>query len=174
MKPYNTLILAIAFSAASVSFAGKLAFEFEEPSEFTDFSVSGLTEERTLPIFEAELDQERERLGEKYLGEDETLTIRFTDIDMAGDIQPWRNRVNADIRYVEAIYPPRLVFTYELTDADGDVVRSGEESIKDLAFQMNAVASIRSRNSSFYYEITLLEDWLRKFRKEALSPSGSE
>ena len=85
---------------------------------------------------------------------------------VAGDIQPWRNTHNADIRYIERVYPPRMELGYTLKDADGNVVSEGEETIADIAFDFNILAPIRSNSMSFFYEITLLEDWIRKtFRK---------
>ena len=98
--------------------AAQIDTEYKDVDDYTDFSVNGLSEEKTLGIFESELEDELDRFAKKYLPEGYTLSITFTDIDMAGDIQPWRNRHNADIRYVERIYPPRLAFTYVLKDTE--------------------------------------------------------
>jgi hypothetical protein len=142
--------------------AAQIDTEFKDVDDYTDFSVNGLSEEKTLGIFESELEDELDRFAKKYLPEGYALSITFTNIDMAGDIQPWRNRHNADIRYVERIYPPRLAFSYVLKDTEGTVVSEGEESISDLAFDMNIIAPMRSRHTSFFYETTLLGDWMRK------------
>jgi hypothetical protein len=60
---------------------------------------------------------------------------------------------------------------YTLTDGDGNVIAEGEETIADIAFDFNILAPIRSNSMSFFYEIELLEDWIRKtfrsFRSEA-------
>lgn len=135
---------------------------FADPETFSDFSVSGMSEAKTLKVFERELQDFFADLGDKYVPEDQTLSITFHDIDMAGDIQPWRNIHNSDIRYVEAIYPPRLEISYVLKDADGEVISEGRESLSDLAYQMNVAASIRNRYENFFYETTLLKDWIRK------------
>jgi hypothetical protein len=173
MKTINLLAPLVLLSASLTIQAAVIQPEFENVAGFTDFSVSGLSEERTLPIFRAELDDSLESLAKRYLREDETLVIRFTDIDMAGDIQPWRNRNNADIRYVEAVYPPRLKFHYQLKNAAGEVIDEGEASITDMAFQMNTAAVIRGRYQNFFYEISLLGDWLRKtFRNRGSEPEG--
>jgi hypothetical protein len=140
--------------------------EFEGVEDYTDFSVSGMSEEKTLPIFKGEMEDTLERMARKYLAEGRTLSLVFTDIDMAGDIQPWRNRHNADIRYVEPIYPPRLKFRFTLKDAEGSVIAEGEESISDLSFQMSSTAAMRSAFNQFHYESELLESWFRStFRK---------
>lgn len=162
MKAYSKyIVLAVALFPLS-GLAGTMQAEFENFEDFTDFSVYGLSETKTLRIFKAELEPVLEELAEKYLAEEETLNILFTDIDMAGDIQPWRNTSNADIRYIEAVYPPRLKFSYSLQNADGETIMEGEESISDLGFQMNTIAPIRNRYMHFFYETTLLKDWMRK------------
>ena len=160
-KPFLSLFAVSAALPWALS-AGTLTFTFAPVEDFRDFSVSGLSEERTLPLFEAELTEDLESAAVRYLAPDEKLVIHFTNIDMAGDIQPWRNRHNADIRYVENIYPPRLAFTYELLDPEGNVISSGEESLSDLSFMMNVLAPIRAGHKNFFYESTLLRDWIRK------------
>lgn len=169
------LILAGLLALAPLSgVCATATAEFENPEEFTDFSVSGMTEQKSLKVFQDELEPALERIAEKYLSDGETLVITFTDIDMAGDIQPWRNRNNADIRYIEAIYPPRLKFTYVLTDADGNVVKEGDTSESDLAFQMNVAANVRGQHMSFFYELELLNDWARKELGRRDSDSGND
>lgn len=173
MKSNQLITLATAFLLPAMASAGTITAEYADVDDFTDFSVYGLSEERTLKIFQTELKDVLPSLAEKYLSEGETLVIRFTDIDMAGDIQPWRNTYNADIRYIEAVYPPRLKFTYTLTDSEGTVLEEGEESVSDLAFQMDTAASFRANSENFYYETDLLRDWMRKtFRDRASKPKS--
>ena len=161
------LILGSLLAVVPIAvYAGTATAEFADVSEFTDFSVNGMTEEKTLKIFERELADELEKISNKYLAEGETLVITFTDIDMAGDIQPWRNRTNSDIRYIESIYPPRLKFTYVLSDAGGEVLEEGDVSESDLGFQLNAASSVKGRHMSFFYELELLSDWARNSLKK--------
>lgn len=163
MKTLNKfLIVAVALTSLATAKAGTIKVEFEDVDKYTDFSVSGLSEKKTEGIFESELEGELKRFSERYIVGDYTLFILFKDIDMAGDIQPWRNRHNADIRYIERIYPPRMELAYTLKDAEGNVVMEGEETIADIAFDFNILAPIRSQSMSFFYEINMLEDWIRK------------
>lgn len=173
MKPHLISIVALStcLLVPAISAAGqKIEPAFENVDDYRDLSVSGLSEKKSLPILKTELEDALPPLARRYLPESTTLRLTFTDIDMAGDIQPWRNIHNADIRYVERIYPPRLEFTYELVDEDGEVLREGEESISDLSFQMNAAASIRANRETFFYETTLLEDWVRKTFRDLKNP----
>jgi hypothetical protein len=161
MKLKRIIPLLIALSVLTAH-AGKITTTFADVEDFTDFSVSGLSEEKTLGIFLSELEDELENFANRYIKDDSVLEIHFTDIDMVGDIQPWRNRHNADIRYIERIYPPRLRFSYVLKNPDGKVIAEGEESIADLAFDFNVIAPIRSQHMYFFYETNLLGDWIRK------------
>jgi hypothetical protein len=164
-------VILIPLATAS---AGEIIAEFQDVDNYTDFSVSGLSEEKTLSIFESELEDELERFSKKYISEGQKLTITFTDIDMAGDIQPWRNRHNADIRYVESIYIPRLSFLYKLEDSEGNVLAEGEESISDLAFQHSVIAPMRTQSMNFFYETNLLGDWIRKTMRQLRSAESAE
>ncbi len=166
------LTLASAWIAAGSLVAGEITVEFKEVDKYTDFSVSGLSEEKTQGIFESELERELKIFSERYIGENQKLHIVFEDIDMAGDIQPWRNRHNADIRYIERVYPPRMELAYTLTDADGTVLLEGEETIADISFDFNILAPIRTQSMSFFYEINMLEDWIRKTFRPYRSNSG--
>lgn len=154
---WKNLIIPFLFVPAFA--AASLEVSFVEPKSFRDFSVSGLSEERTQPIFERELQRNLGSLVERHLG-DRTLVLEFTDIDMAGDIQPWRNRHFQDIRYVEHIYPPRLDFNYAVRDADGNVILEGSEVLRDIAF-MHRLRSPRM-SDSFFHETELLRDWVRR------------
>lgn len=162
-----TMFLSLGFATAS-----EIVAEFTDVDKYTDFSVNGLSEKKTLSIFKAELKTELERLAKKYLEEGQVLTLNFTDIDMAGDIQPWRNRYNADIRYVENIYRPRLEFTYTLTDKDENILSEGEADIVDLAFMMNTLATFRAHHMSFFYELDLLSNWVRKASRSQWSDAA--
>jgi hypothetical protein len=166
-RPMKTTHIAIALCAMGASLttsATSLNMSFDEADSFTDFTFQSMSEERTASIFAKDVERALQSSVEKYLPEETALNIRFTDVDLAGDVQPWRNRNNADIRYVENIYPPRLKFTYQLLAADGSVLREGEENLSDLAFMMRAAFNIHRNN--FYYETELLKDWLRELGRE--------
>lgn len=168
------LTVAVALTSVATAQAGTIKVEFKDVEKYTDFSVSGLSEEKTLGLFESELEDELERFAKRYILGDHTLEVVFIDIDMAGDIQPWRNRHNADIRYIDRMYPPRMELGYTLKDADGNVVSEGEETIADIAFDFNILAPIRSNSMSFFYEVTLLEDWIRKTFRSLKSKAAKD
>jgi hypothetical protein len=142
--------------------AAQITVDFEGVEDYTDFSISGMTELKTLPLLQGELEGDLESWAKKYLKDDQSLHITITDIDMAGDIQPWRNRYNADIRYIEQIYVPRMKVRYALKDGAGKVLAEGEDTFADLSFQTNTLAPMRTNWENFFYERTLLGDWIRR------------
>ena len=133
---------------------------YDHPEKFTDFRDSydqhGESDKGYMQNFKEYI----ERRGVPYLAEGQKLSITFTDIDMAGDFEPWRGHQFYDVRIVKDIYPPRIKLSFKLTDANGAVVKEGERDLRDLAFQMSA--SPIEQNEALRYENMLMDDWLRR------------
>lgn len=131
---------------------------FFEPSKFTDVRDSYMGDyERT-----TYLDSIRDHLLQQakyYVPDGHRLTVTFTDIDMAGDFEPWRGPRFDEIRIVKDIYPPRINLAFRLTDAEGNVVKEGKRELRDLAFLMKITMSFR--DDPVRHEKALLDDWLR-------------
>ncbi|PAW63500.1 MAG: hypothetical protein B9S34_14200 [Opitutia bacterium Tous-C1TDCM] len=130
---------------------------FLEPAKFTD------VRDRDYGNYERTtyLDQLREHLqrrGALYVPAGGKLAVTFTDIDMAGDFEPWRGPQFGDVRIVKDIYPPRLVIAFQLTDAAGNVVAQGKRELRDLAFLMKIHGGFR--DDTMRHEKALLDDWL--------------
>ena len=94
----------------------------------------------------------------KGLTAGQKLAITFTDVDLAGDFEPWRGGQWGDVRIVKDIYPPRLVLAFRLTDADGAIVKEGKRDLRDLAFLMKITMGFR--DDPLRHEKALLDDWL--------------
>lgn len=137
----------------------RVTVNFQDPAKFTDVRDSDFGDyERT-----TYLDSLREHLvdkGRMYVGEGFKLAVTFTDIDMAGDFEPWRGPRFSDIRIVKDIYPPRVVFTFQLTDASGKVVKEGKRELRDMAFLSKITMGFR--DDPVRHEKALLDDWLRE------------
>ena len=86
------------------------------------------------------------------------LKVTFTDIDLAGEFEPWRGPRYDEVRIVKSIYPPAFKFTYVVTDPSGKVVRQGSENIRDLNFQMRVAVDL---SDPLRYEKDILDDWAR-------------
>lgn len=152
---------ALAAAVASPA-ADRVTVNFDHPEKFTevrDNSTDFENErgcERFLPFLKEYLEQ---RAG-KLLPAGQKLTITFTDIDLAGDFEPWRGMEFHDVRIVKDIYVPRMNFSFKVTDEAGQVVKEGEEKLLDGAFQMRITGV--SNSDPLRYEKDMLNDWLRK------------
>ncbi len=149
---------AAGWAAAGVPSAGHATVEFFEPEKFTDVRDSYLGDASRTTY----LEQIRDHLLDQakyHVPAGHTLAVTITDIDMAGDFEPWLGPRWTDIRIVKDIYPPRIDLVFRLTDSAGQVVREGRRELRDLAFLMKITMAFR--DDSVRHEKALLDDWLR-------------
>ncbi len=161
MKKISVFTLGLLFAFSNL--VAEVVVIFENPEDYRDIDYDYRGNKRGQRIYLPDLKKYIEKHGEKYLREAQVLTLTFTDIDLAGDYEPWRTPPADDIRIVKGIYPPRMSFSYELTDGDGNVLKSGEESLVDLSFDF------RIRTSHFdhlFYEKAMIGDWMRSFNQD--------
>jgi hypothetical protein len=153
-----TLLFACAAGAADPSKPARAEVVFDHPENFTDVKDSVSPTEKGR---EGILEQIRRFIvseADHYVPEGWRLTMTFTDIDLAGDFEPWLGPRYDDIRIVKPIYPPAFKFAYTVTDASGKVVKRGTEDIRDLGFDLRVSID---RNDPLRYEKDILQDWLR-------------
>ena len=151
--------MACAADAAGKPVGVRADVTFVQPEKFSDvrdaYSPSEMGRNGIL-------DQLRDYIvnrADHYLPEGQKLTILFTDIDLAGDFEPWRGGQNMDIRVVKDIYPPKMDFDFKLTDADGKVLKEGKRQLRDLMFMSKLNLNT---NDALHFEKTLLDDWFQK------------
>lgn len=96
---------------------------------------------------------------EEHFPADQTLYVRITDLDLAGDVNYFFTRYNQPVRVVRNIFFPSIEFSYELRDAQDQVIKSGDENIKDMGFLFSGVRSLK--NPPFNYEKQLIDDWFK-------------
>lgn len=127
---------SVALAAGSPASKSASRVIFHEPEQFTDFRMSEFQRTSDTEALKKELTQAIERSTRASLPPGYTLEIRFTDIDLAGDINPFRNLRLTDVREYRSVYPPRMTFDWAILDEAGQVVRSGSERLLDLAYDM--------------------------------------
>lgn len=167
----SSLILlgSVAASAAEPAKAEKspprITAEFVEPDKFTDFRDGMMETEKGVAHL---MDQFKEHLASlsQHVPEGQRVEIRFTDIDLAGDYEPWRGPQFSDIRIMKEIYAPRMKFDFKVIDAaSGAVLRQGSERISDMSYLMN---SARIPNTDpLRYDKDLFTDWVRRELRKA-------
>lgn len=138
---------------------GPVTVEFVQPEQFTDVSDRM---SRTAPDKNPNLHSLRKYTltrAARYLQPGQTLTIAFTDIDLAGDFRPQLDPALSDVRLVTRLYPPRIKLNFVLHDGSGAVVKSGQADLRDLAFDSNYSGS---SSEHLRFEKRMLDKWMRK------------
>ena len=152
------LAAPLALRAAEVAKASaRTDVVFEQPEKFTDVKDSDFGTDKGRDAILERLRESIVERADKALPAGQKLVITFTDIDLAGEYEPWRGPQFSDVRIVKSIYPPRLKFSYKITDAAGQAVKDGKEDLRDLAFEMRLTAD---RQDTLRYEKDILRDWI--------------
>lgn len=148
-----------AGSQASSGPPAEVRVEFVAPEHFTDIGEKfpGSTKRRDSNL--DELRQHIEERAQRVLAEGQSLRVSITDIDMAGRTEPWHPRL-WDTRIVRDIYSPRIALRFELADAQGTVLGTGERSLHDSAFMSRGRGGYI--NDPLRYEKALLDDWIER------------
>ena len=97
--------------------------EFVQPKRFSDFRIQGRDERQSAPIFRDEISSCLSPIvSKRFPGA--KLTLKFTDIDLASRLEPWRIQRFNDVRFARDIgaVPLRLYFEYALADPKNRVV----------------------------------------------------
>jgi hypothetical protein len=132
--------------------------EFQNPEKFRDVrdSLGGDIDQNALATLRTYLQEN----APAHLEPGQKLRVTFTDIDLAGDFPTSGSGRYDRVRLIRSIYVPRQEFSFEVTDASGQVVKEGKRTLTDLNFQANNLRI--GSEQPYFYDKVLLEDWLRK------------
>ena len=150
------LLSGCAASAPHDETVSRVSVSFVEPEKFTDSRrvESAPTSASVL----RELEKFLIETGEGYLPATTKLSIRVTDIDLAGDFELFRGPQADQVRITKGLYPPCIMFEFEVIDGTAAVVRSGKRDLTDLNYQLR---NVYPRENYLRYEKDILRDWLR-------------
>ena len=156
-----TLLVMFTFvSLPNVAYAATSEVTWTDHEKYRDIHPGNESRkhfrERTFKDFEKHFAKLAENLPEGQV-----LKINVTDVDLAGDTHI--GGIN-QLRIIKELYFPRMNFSYELANADGSIVTSGEIVLKDMNFMMGS--SLKYRNKSLGYEKKMLDDWFADTFKE--------
>ena len=165
MKTPHLFSTALAMAAACALHAADTAKApartevlFVHPENFTDVKDGNLATDRGRDAILGRIREYLAGRADSLLPSGDRLTVTFTDIDLAGDFEPWRGLQWSDVRVIKPLYPPAFKFSYSVTDAAGKVVKQGTEDIRDLNFQTRMTVDT---SDSLHYEKDILGDWAR-------------
>lgn len=139
-------LLALAAGAASAD----VTVNYVQPERFSDLPFTTWDREATLE----ELTRHFAKLGAQ-LPAGQNLRVDVLDIDLAGREYPGRMR---DLRIIRSngVDWPRIDLRFTI-EQDGQVLRSGEVKLRDMAF-MDRVGRY-SDGDTLSYEKRMIDDW---------------
>lgn len=148
-----TLLAASTLPAAA---AGKVEVSFVEPEKFADAGRSVIDRERTLKS----LGEYLQSLG-RELPDGQTLRLEVTDLDLAGNVEPFGWRGMNDVRVLRGRADwPHLYLRFKLLAPDREL-KAGEAHITDLSYMY----SLRGRDSPgdmLAYEKHMVRRWFNE------------
>ncbi len=145
--------LALTGLCASVSAHAQAEVTFTEPARFSDLGESSRDRETAMK----QIQEHIEALARRELP-GRTLKIDFTDVDLAGELEPRGGGFNR-IRVLRTVTIPRMEFSYSLIEG-GKEIKSGKARLSDLNYQDGANRYFDTE--PMRYEKKMLDDWMAK------------
>ncbi len=146
-----------AFAKTHQPGAAKLTVNFPNWQQYADIKDSyNPTERGQLAVLD-QLKRAFEQIATYDVPDGDHLTLTFSDIHLAGDFEPWHGPSWDGVRIVKDMYPPRFKFTYQLSGANGEILKQGSESLVDMNFTMRVTTD---RSDPLRYEKEVMRDWM--------------
>lgn len=139
----------------------RVEIEWKDPKSYSDVRSANQPRTRFRESTFKKLEQHLEKLAIK-LPEGQTLKLTVTDLDLAGQVWPGHMvglNSTSDVRMIKRIDIPRMNFAFQLLNASGNVLKEGEEKLKDMNFQDHI--NRHFNNDSLRYEKKMLDDWFK-------------
>lgn len=144
---------------------GPVSVRWEDPAQFSEIRYSRNTAESRRGNWVEQLATHLRERAQKRLPAEQRLEVTITDIQRAGNYEPWRGMRFNDTRFIREIYPPRITLTFKRSGADGTIIAEGERKLSDPGFMMGATTG----TDPLRYEKELLDHWLAR---ELASPGS--
>ena len=158
--------LVTASICTCAAHAGNAKVTWQEPDNYTDIREGNDLRDSFRQALFSEFELLFDDLA-RQLPDGHVLDVTVTDVDLAGEVNAMHFCLWRDIRVIKPLYWPRMSFDYKLTDGSGQMLVSGHEDIKDMAFFDRGV---QLRLTRFGFEERMLRDWFRKMQREARFP----
>jgi Protein of unknown function (DUF3016) len=166
MKTFTLLVLSVIaltvgqLAEVRAAQLGKVTLQYVHPEKFTDFSIYGRDYRWSASYFTSEIGSYLQpRLSRKFPGS--SLTLRFTNIDLAGESRTTRRGSDVRISRGER-HPPRMSFDFLLQDSGGRTLANGSTRITGASQLGSVPRSVSSQ--ALYDEKRMLEKWLKSIR----------
>jgi hypothetical protein len=150
---------ALIGGGAVAAEGGPVRVVFAEPERFTDIRDRPLgrvtADDPALAVLSRFVQAEAAR----RVASGQTLEVRVTDIDRAGNFEPRRGPSFDAVRVVRDVTPPRIDLAFRLLAADGSVLKSGARELRDLQFLSR---HRETPHDPMRHEKRLLAEWLAR------------
>lgn len=157
----STLVTVLSLFAGVLSAepSAAVTVDFVDTDNFTDFTNSYSFPDRGRDKFIDNLSDYITQRAERKLPKGLSLRVVVTDVDMAGEFEPWRASSSSDVRIVKDLYPPRISLSFRVVDAEGAVVAEGNRKLRDMSFMYSSRAL---NDDPLKYEKKLLDRWISR------------
>ncbi len=150
-------ILALSLLLAPLAANAGVTVQWVSPEQFRDAYYTNAKTEKSRQIILDDLQKFIVEQASRSLKEGENLEIRVTEVDMAGEFEPWTDSPN--VRHIRSPYFAYIAFGYKLTGADGKVIK--EDDNVRLTNQLLTPPTIPDRDEMEPYLRQSLRDWFR-------------
>jgi hypothetical protein len=150
-------ILVLSLLLAPLAANAGVTVQWVSPAQFRDSYYTSMKTEKSRQIILDDLQKFIVAQASQSLKEGENLEIRVTDVDMAGEFEPWTD--HPDVRKVRAPYFAYIAFGYRLTGADGKVIKENDNV--RLTNELLTPPDLPDRDQMEPYLRQTLRDWLR-------------
>lgn len=132
--------------------AGQVQVKWIEPEKFADAGRGSFDRERTLQALAEHL----QGLGRR-LPDGQTLAVEVTDLELAGEIEPFA-RFHHDVRVLRGRADwPRISLRYTLSDGTRTLAR-GNADLSDPNYLYRSLRA--TQGGALAYEKRMLDDWV--------------
>jgi hypothetical protein len=175
-KLFVGLGVAMAMGISGQSFAQvPVEIVWENPEKYTDVAPSNDSRKRFRErTFKHLNDYLNELAADLPVGNKLLLTV--SDLDLAGRVWPASfvglGHSGSDVRLIKRVDIPRINFSYQLVDANGQIVQQAAVKLKDMSF-MNSARHL-FRHDALGYEKNMLNDWFKQAFKAQLAQKTAQ
>lgn len=137
---------------------GPVEVQWTDPAQFSEIRYSHSPVESRRGTWVEQLARYVRERAQPRLPAGERLDVTLTDIDRAGDFEPWRGSDFQDTRVIRDLYPPRIELRFQRLDANGNVIAEGERKLTDAGFLHSQLGD----TDPLRFEKALIDSWLRR------------
>ncbi|MCF6288440.1 MAG: DUF3016 domain-containing protein [Proteobacteria bacterium] len=154
------LFLIMLQTSVNANIEHNINVDFNHPEKFTDFKTY---EVRTTKDQERLMRQLNKLIVEsviKQIPAENKFSMTITDIDMAGIFLLMNDtRMYRIVRDTDRV---KFKFSYKYSDAQGNLIKEGEVTLKSINTELPVLKKSQYRHSSFKNEMFIFDKWLRK------------